>query len=242
MKKIISIIILSLLLTGCSAEYNLVINTDLTAKETNKIFSLASEVGENYASPKAGIIARINNNYYTDQFNKYSYEIFEKDEYAGAIFSRSYENLEEWSNSRFVTNIFYPGEIDENENIITITFKLNKEDGYLADIISDPDFYLSPVIINIKLKFKIIFGNYDTISNNILTWNYTSLNKKEELTFSFDKTQLSDGTKIDIINNNSSNITENSKFDILYILIGFFGIMFLGTLIIYIIYRNKNKI
>lgn len=242
MKKILIISILSLLLTGCSAECNIKINKNLSITESNKIYGIASNIGKNYATVETGIMARINSYYYYDEFSKYNYKVFDEDEYAGATFTRNYDTIEEWLDSHFVKTIFYKGTIEHNDDLITISFKLNNENGYLSPNISDPNFYLSPILINITIPFKIVDGNYDLINDNTLIWNYNGINISDELKFTFNKNLLKDGTKIDISNNKIIKTNKNNIINIIYILVGIFGIIFLGIFLIYKTYRKKNKI
>jgi len=243
MKKII-VIMIAILLTGCTADCNLTINKDLSMSESVEVLNKTSIIEEGYDLPRTGIMSRINSYYDTDYFDDYSYDLVLEDINSGAIFERKYDTILTYNDSFFLNWLFDDIDILQTDKLITMTFHLSESSVFESDPL-DSDFVFNYVNINIKNPYKITAGNYDSINDDTLTWNYSSSNLKDELTFTFDTSILTNGTIVSnpvSINYTTVAVTQKDNFNMLYILIPIFGIILLGTGIVYIIYKKKNDV
>lgn len=244
MKKVF-IIIVAFLLTGCSADCTLTINKDLSMKESVTVLNATSVIESGYDLPKTGIMARINTYHNYEQFGDYTYKLVLGDIDSGATFNRDYDSINNYDDSFFMTWLFNKMALNQKGNLVTATFNLSDTSVFAANQ-DDPSFVFDYANINVKIPYKITTGNYDSINTDTATWNYTATNLKNELTFTFDTSTLTDGTKIKKpvnINDVTTIITtKKDNFNMLYILIPIFGIIFLGAGIIFAIYKKKNNV
>lgn len=239
MRNTILLIVAVLLLTGCTADYNLTINSDLTVDESVTIFN-SNEVLENgYVNLRTGIMARVNSYYFTDQFHAYKYEVVQGDENSGAKFIRKHKSLESYFETFFVTNLFTNGIIIQNENLITIKADIVKDQSIFSEEELDYNFNFEYVNINIDTPYLITAGNYNSlnIEENKMFWKYTQDTLPMQIQFTFD---MSKSLEKEIVE--PEETSNNSNINIWYILIPIFVIMLAGLTYIYTLYKRNNKI
>lgn len=230
MKKII-LILTVLILTGCSANYNLDIDKSLSSNENININ------GDNRF--------KIDNNYtidtmYETVLNTYS-DILDKTKINNVEkyldnnnlslkINNTYSNLDELSKSYYFSLIYSNGlKSTTNENIITLSTD-NVIDNlwvFMSDMEDDP--LINQLSINIKVPYVVTINNADKIDEktNTYTWEYNFQTTNKTINISFDK--------------NNIFVPENkTKTIIIYVLI-FIIILGIGYLIYRLIQKNKNK-
>lgn len=227
MKKIV-LVLLILLLTGCSIEYNLKINKDLTveerieAVEENDFFKLYEYTN------KIDVINFIFEPYLEEiDAYSYNYDIISNDEFGGMFIKRKYSSLQDYINN--VDSIYYLFEnVDYSEynNIVTLK-TTGKFYNYNLD---DPE---RPAIENAKIIiepiFEVIESNADeVVKNSRYIWIINKNTLEKNITISFDKTK-----RIDVI-----NISDKIKIDytLLIIIVILLGFVILGLKLI-----NQDK-
>ncbi len=225
MRKIILFLVL-IIFTGCSVEYNLIINKDLVveeqikATETNAFFNMYK------FSDKSEVIGFIFEPYFeeTDK-SLYVYEMIDNNEMGGVLISRTFLSIQDYKdNTDAAKYLFEKINYDEHGKIITLkasNFYLYNED--------DPE---RPAINNAKITinsiFKVVEHNADEVKNNDYIWNTNKNTEEKEIIISFDKTKQ----------NNFININEEIKISYSVILIIILGI---GIVIFVIFIKNKEQ-
>lgn len=183
-----------LLLTGCTAEYNVTINKDLKVEEnvvvlgddrfkitgSYTIDSIYNALINNY-SDIYNIVKNNNINKYSDSGN------------LSASSEKSYNNLNDYVLSDYIKVLYSDGlSLKENGSVITIASD-NLMDNFwlfLDDMDSDP--LITELKINIKLPFVVTDHNADDVDedSNTYTWVYNQNNASKQISIEFDKDRL----------------------------------------------------
>lgn len=169
--KIILILLLTILLCGCTKEYNLIIANDKITEEFNISFDDTEENMQRY-----------NLDYFPLHANQeamYIKTIDKKDKLLKAKFNYTYKPSE-FVNANTINECFDTKEliVDEEEYYY---FKLGNLKGCMSDYNID---------INIITKNKVLENNADKVSKNKYTWHLTDKNKDEfNLEIKIDKTK-----------------------------------------------------
>lgn len=183
-----------LLLTGCTAEYNVTISKDLKVEEnvvvlgddrfkitgSYTIDSIYNALINNY-SDIYNIVKNNNINKYSDSGN------------LSASSEKSYNNLNDYVLSDYIKVLYSDGlSLKENGSVITIASD-NLMDNFwlfLDDMDSDP--LITELKINIKLPFVVTDHNADDVDedSNTYTWVYNQNNASKQISIEFDKDRL----------------------------------------------------
>ena len=215
------------IITGCSVEYNLNINEDGSVNEivvaqerTNKMESITRKKGQ--------------------QAVDYLYETFKRDNESKIVTNNSddkttstvtkkYINIDQYT-SNFKSDIFENINISKEKDEVTLEAKQSKALG------NDYDYspIYNDITINIKLPFKVIKNNADSISNNVYTWNIKENELKNiELVYS-------DNYEVEKVNVKINNKTYNFSYGI--IAIGSAVVLIITIVLIVFIKNRKNNI
>lgn len=218
MKKIFVILFIILFCFGCRANYNLVINEDLSIDES--VVGLEDENFYSvYSSSKSNVIKNVL--YPINEFlisKGYNFNEVEQDSMYGASISNSYLDLDDFKNNSKVYLQFYNSFNFNNEKGI-VTLSLN--DKVIWDGVSLERFIVDDGKVSITLPFKVIEHNADSHNDNTYTWNVNSTNDKNIL------------IKFDI---NSKN--EKSAFTVVFITVVIIIASF--SLLAYIYFKKSN--
>ena len=191
MKKLIFLLI-PFILTGCTVNYELEINEDLSLKEEITILTDESYFNKEGEEQRYQYIVDLGMK--EEGYNNYNY--LKKDGLYGGVATKTYLSLNDFKeNANSLKEMYDDIEIEYNDNIITINtvgkFNVNKivaisdQEGLDQSIPED-------VYFSVKLPFKVLEHNADKIDteNNIYYWiidNTTTENKSMMMQFDASK-------------------------------------------------------
>lgn len=225
-KKILLIIAVIFLITGCSVDYKATVYSNYRVKET------ASFIGRN------DILINYNENidtYLDSQIDSYekislfkTYKFNKKinDDFSYVKSTKIYRNLKSYIKSPIIEQLFE--DIDIKEENGTVTFTTIGE-TYYGQYFDDnqkhePEFFIDEITIKLRFHNEIIEHNADhlNVAENTLEWNINSNNQEPKLYFKLGSSKKYDIILIDMIYDNK-------------ITIGIIGIL---LFIIYLTWRN----
>lgn len=228
MNRIKKLIILSMILlfSGCTVNYKLTINSDLSANEE----VVASELSNRL---------KLNTGLNEKEAVNYLYEMFDRKELNTKINYRTknskveatvtgyHDNIDDYV-SNFTSDIFKEANLEKQDDIYTLSFdqtnKISKQES--RSLIYDK------VNVKIVLPFKVIENNADKVKGNEYSW---TLNKDEDLrkiSIKFDSKSVKDSKKLKI---------GNTVFNIKYSVIAFVGLILAIGIIITVVFINNKK-
>ena len=180
MRKLVKIILIGLLIVlmaGCSGNYNLKINEDLSVEEELDI----TIPNKNEAYQKTLNIFE-NNNIDKDKYNVSIYEETVKINYKDSFLSFEDYILNSKLYHQLFSNIQYKTSIDTIELSVNENIKLKNDNNKLngTNLID-----LDLLQINITNPFKVVSSNAELINENVYTWSIknTDVEKKIQLQF-----------------------------------------------------------
>lgn len=187
MKKIyiLFIILFILVCTGCKAEYNLVINEDLTVSE--EVFALEDDEFFN-EYPKSSIsrvielVMSMGKEYLDD--NNYNVEKI-IDEESGVKITNEFNSFDEYHKmSKFYTQLFNDIEYKKEGNVIELI--LEGEISQKSNIIER--YSIDEAVINVKIPFLVVSNNADKYDSktNTYTWFIDEKTNYKKIFINFD--------------------------------------------------------
>lgn len=236
--KYILLIIMIFILTGCSVDYSLNINSDEKVEETVIIITNNNDLTNAYGGTIKNAADMYINSYkvfFKEHNIKSRYNINDNE----TIFylTKTYENLEEYANSVFFTNLYQSAIVNRKNSSVRFS---NAGDYYGNILFGDTDTfvdnaqYIDDLNITMKFQNKIITANADESDeeNNIYKWH---INKKEFKNIVF---EVSNEKRYDII------IKEFLETKIIYIEIGLTisAAVIITALYFYIHNKRINKL
>lgn len=238
-KKLILAIFVALFTTGCTVDYNLLIE-DNKIKETTTFHQDSSDTDEKsymYSQYLEEYPIYIDEEYlYYDPNKKvegntyYDKSITDDSNGYNATYKAELK-LKEYNRSRFFNEAFAnrSSGYDKNEGcyyIIADNLKIFEQENNINHI---------NVSINI-VGYKVIESNQDSVNNNIYTWSFDRSDKgRKNITIKFKK----ENSNIEI--DPSDNKTEPNKVDSKYTMYIFYGILLLVIIIGYLIFRKMKQ-
>lgn len=227
MKKIIYLIILTFLLTGCSATVDLKITSD-TIYENFKIYDLKSNVYNYDGSLKEDISEKLR--YFNHDFNHYDVIDYEDGDYVGKNYS-FYIDYDSWKEfSRLRTCYDYVNMTKKDKNIY-----INTSPEYRCGYIFGGD----NVTLNISSDLIISDSNADIVNNNVHTW-YINNENYENKVISISLLSTEETVEEERIRIDNENIEKNNK-KIELIIYAVIIILIISGLIVTIKVKNSNK-
>lgn len=229
MKKIKIFIFLCsiLLLSGCSVEYNLTLNDDLTVSEkvvaterTKRMEALTKQKGE--------------------QAVNYLYNIFKRDDeditltsrdddyntYATAI--TSYEDINDYA-SKFSSDVFDNVNVTKDGNIIT--FSTEQKELLSSD--TNYSLLYDDITVNVTIPFEVTSNNADKVTGNTYTWNIKKNTDYKTIEFAY-----KEGNKEDKVNINVNDETYNIQYGVI-ITVGL--VIIIGSIVLFVYIKNKKN-
>lgn len=226
--KLVIICFLILLTSGCTVDYNLKINEDLSVNETVQ----AKESTKRMNSKT---------NLKGEEAVKYLYEMFKRDNEninlsskeenneTVATASTSHTSLEKYT-SVFTSDIFKDVSVTQKGHELTLIAVQTKLIGNneLRNLVYDE------LNVNIDVPFNVLESNADEKNGNIYTWNIKESDTPKTIKITFDTKKKKDSANISI-----GNEVLNIKYE--YIGIGILIALILGIVIFVAIKNKKNN-
>lgn len=223
MKKHFLILLVITLCFGCTANYKLKINKDLTVEENITGLENDEFFNKYYKSTKSHVVDFVmatKEDYLKE--HKYSIKETSQNDLYGAIVSKTYSSIEDYySNSKAYLQYYNSFNINNENDIITISLK-----DKLPQNGNSPDRYMvDNGTVSITLPFEVIDNNADKYDKkkNTYTWNVDSSNDKE-IFIKFD-----------------SNKLLSEKFNFIYPIIFIFIAFVALFLILFFVKKNKRR-
>ena len=191
MKKILFLIPMLLIITGCSVTDNITITKDLTVEEKINMAESSEFFASRYKELPITVIKSIldtGNRKNTLIENGYSYEIVENNAYPSVDATKKYNSLEEFANSSIFNKQLYKNiTVTENNGLIT----LHASDIIFQDEFDQEIYTFDICSISITLPYVVEDNNANTFykKTNTYTWNF----KKDEIrdiTLTFNKNKI----------------------------------------------------
>lgn len=180
-KRVIVLLILSFLLTGCSITYNLEIDGDDYIESTS---ALGDYAVDNYRafeiySTKPIPLSKLDpvqseSDEKIKSINYYDIEDISKDDYFGLKYSGKFgKNKVSFENSSILSFGVGNFNFKTEDNISTIEVPVGIKLFEQYDSLDE-------IVVNIKSKYEVLENNADEINNNTYTWYITRSNYKNK--------------------------------------------------------------
>ncbi len=225
-KKIFLLILVTILLSGCSVKYNLYINEDLSVNETvvayEEINLFKVKTGQN-AKVAANSLFQANK----IKDKEYTFTTIEDDNIVESTASISFDSLEEYRNY-FKTDLIKEVNITEKDNIVTLEYE---QDVKLTDESSKSLPYES-IEIRIYVPYMVTETNAERVEGKTYIWTIKKEQDLKDIKISFNKSETDTSKKF-----NFGLFEVNIKYSVIMIS----GIITVGLLIVLIVYINNKK-
>ena len=226
-KKIILLILVMLLFSGCSVNYDLYVNSDLTVNERVTAYE-----GADSLKTKTGQEAKAAANTFYDLYKidgvNYSFSTVENNGLVTSITTTSFKSLEDYE-EYFKSDIVKEVNITKKDSNITIEYKQNVP---LNDYSSRSLIY-DDITVNLNIPFKVTKHNADSVKGNTYTWNINKDGKLKDIKITFNKDETSTSRVFDF-----GFFKINVKYSVLLVS----GLVLVLLIIIGIVYiRNKKN-
>lgn len=240
MKKKILILLMLIILSGCTVKENININADGSVSEKTNI-SFDNEMAVNYDTPTK--YAEDFLKYYNNaiELKNYSYDVSENKSNTDVVFNRKTAKLcDGIKYGLFVDNLYSDIECSEDDYYYII--KSNSQQ-LLSKPMSEKKFDVERVELNIKVPIPLEENNADNVSNNTYTWFFdenTDSNKSvylkinKTLLENKNKVEKEQKTKEETIKKNVSNIK------IIGVIVVIFALLILIVCTLYKKYKNNK--
>ena len=164
MKKIKLVILVCgmVLLSGCSAEYNLTIDETIMEENISAIFDKKTE--SDYASRMEKIRRTSYYNFDTRENEYYTFNKTEDDNNIFLNYNYKYTNNNLYK-SEAVSRCYYKRIVNVTENNITIN-----TDNQVACIYKDGNKEIDSITVNIRTDLIVLEHNADKVNDKVYTW------------------------------------------------------------------------
>ena len=229
-KKVILLILVILLFSGCSVQYDLYINEDLTVNEKVTATEDTNSLRKNTGVDPKNAANSIFKSYKIDG-TQYSFSTIEKNSNVTSTASTSFKTLDEYEDY-FKSDIVKEVNITKKDNFVTLEYK---QDVPLSTYSSKSLVYDS-IQVNINVPFKVTEENADIVKGNTYTWNIRKDEDLKNMKLTFDTNETVDSK---IFNFGFFKI--NVKYSVLAV-VGFIAIILGIVLVVYIRNKKNNQI
>lgn len=198
MKKFGVLIVLTLLLSGCTLNYNLNIDNNMIFTEKIKVTESNSVISK-FALYASDYVDTSINDYTNDpDYGNYTIKKTTNNDVSGGIATATYMDFNQFRVQDKLKDYFFSDvEMSTDGNIITLEFTSNTTNTLLSNNSSEETTVntdgaaLNKANISITLPFKVINSNADKVDkkNNTYTWTYDTMNQDKSITLSFDKSK-----------------------------------------------------
>lgn len=225
MKKVLFLMIILFILSGCKAKYEIDIKNDLSVYEN--ISGLEDDKFYNLFDSSKSDVVKLVIAPYKDIINSdYAFKEFKDGNLFGAKVSKKYDSLDSYYDSFGFYKVYFKDlEIKKEKNIVSISLTSKKNNDLLSN-----RYVIDSGEIIISLPFKVSKHNADKVSGNKYIWNF----------------DLTDKTKSDIYIEFDSKNNISMKKNNYIIFGGFILLILVASFIVYKYYKfaqdTRNKI
>ena len=231
------LIIIVFIVSGCSADYNLLVTSNHKIKENLKLFMKNDQLPENVVNIKEYFKNQITSYSDVEEYQKYNFDYKIGKEVSYVQMDKWHTSFEEYQNSTIYGELFDDILIIENSEYITFETagRYLYSNLFAEPEMADPDFIIDGINVKIRLHNKIIESNADNFDekNNTLEWSITSKDETKSIYFKMSHEKRYDIILIDFILLNKKVLIPISLA--LVIIIG-------SGLYFYVVYKKNNSI
>ncbi len=191
MKKVIILLLLVFLITGCDVRTNITINKDLVVKEEVRMTGTSDFFATYYKNLPITVVNDMLNTANRKEIltnNGYKYEINQDERYPAVIATKSYSSIKEFTEKTiFKEQYFTNFETSTKDNLVTINANGFKKYD------QNPEYYaIDKCSIRIKVPFIVTESNADSYDakTNTYIWNIELETKDKEIKITFDKNKI----------------------------------------------------
>ena len=228
--KIILLILVMLLFSGCTVNYNLYINDDLTVNEKITAVEDSSEL-KTLTGQDPKVAANSIYDYYKIDGVKYNTSTISDDFQTTSTVSTSFNSLEDYEDY-FTSDIVKEVNITKKGSLITLEYK---QDTPLSSYSSQSLLY-DNVQVSIEVPFKVTEHNADEINGNTYIWIIKKDDELKNIKITFNKDETETSKRINVLGFFEINV----KYSILFIL-GFIVIILAIVLVVYKQNKKNNR-
>lgn len=236
--KIIIILCITFIITGCSVDYHLLVNDKKQVIETVKFTRPNSEILQYNDSVNLYLSNQINTYKNISMFKDYEFTKQQGKDYSSIIITKQYDNFQGLKDSVIFNQLFEDAVIINNEEQMIVQtvgeYYYEKLYGDSKDK-PDPTFYVGDINIKVKFYNNIIENNADIFNeiDNTLLWKITSEDKEKNIYFKIGNQKKYDIIFIDFFNRNKT---------VVIIIFSLITLLTFTVLYIYFFARRSNKI
>jgi hypothetical protein len=224
-KKLL-LLVMIILLSGCSVEYNLTINEDSSVNE--KV--VAKEV-TNRMKANTGLGEDQSVNYLYKMFDRNSLKTkintIEKDSTTISTVTGSHKSLDKYAKN-FSSDVFDEAIVERDGNKVTLIFDQSK----VLSSTATRGLIYDDITVNITVPFKVLEHNADTYKKDTYTWEIKKDAKLRQIKITYDESNL--------INSKTFSIGD-LKFNVSYVFIVVAIIVLIVLTIVAVVYVNNKK-
>lgn len=236
MKKKISIFIILLILTGCTASANINIDYNGNIKE-EIVINFENKKAVNYNTPTEYAKSFID--YYDNaiRYKKYSYQISENKNDTDVTFYKEENNICETIKYSLFSQYLYKNiECIEDEEYYTVE---SINDNLISKPLSEKKFDVTKVNLNITVPGGLVENNADNVSKSTYTWIFdqsTDISKK--VYFKISKNRMKEEKQKEELKIHNKKVTNiGTKIFTIFIII---LIISISGMILYKKYKNNR--
>lgn len=192
MKRIIILLSIIFLLTGCTVKENIKINKDLSVEEKIEMHESRDFFNSRYKMLPINIVKDILYSNDRDKVlkeNGYDFKIENNSNYPYVIANKKYSTIEDFTNNTIFKNQYFNNVVTSNNNNL---ISINASDFILHDEQDVNYYYVDNLYINITLPYVVTDNNADKYkaSTNTYTWIINDKTENKEIKLTFDKNRL----------------------------------------------------
>lgn len=204
--KLLFLIILSFLVSGCSIEYNLLVNDKREVEETVNVGRMNAAIMEVNTDISSYLNEQISSYKQVDMFKRYEFNKHVGKTRSFVSLKRNYPSLNDYSYSPIFRNIFEGVSIVANEKYVVFNTvgKYYYKNVYGDEEEIEPDSFVDDISIKIKFFNKVIDSNADNVNNksNILEWKLLPQDTSKSIYFKISNEKRYDIIIIDFLEKN----------------------------------------
>ncbi len=233
MKKIICLLVLMLLLSGCTVKSNITIQYDGSVKE--EVFVLTDNSSfKDDEDFKEVVDNKINSYKNILDFRNYEYSYEKESELSGAKVYKNYDNIcNFFGNSVFNQYVYKYIDCNEQEDFIEIK-NSTPYITYCPECGNWPS--LDNVSFSITLPIEALENNADEVDKNTYIWKYDSNTKDKDFYLKISKTKLKEYEKTHL-----KTLKIKKKVKIGFVIIGVIAVFIAIMFVTKILYKKHQE-
>jgi len=232
--KLAIIVLLSMLLVGCSSEVSFNINEDLSVDfeiKASETLAELNDIGADFFLTHEYVmdLKQKSVDYYKGLYPEFSYQLYNVDDVYYGVASRKFNYITDIKNSNFFQESFSEVNVTKKRDIVNVSLK-ELRSSYISDVYGNEN----EIVINVTLPYVVTSNNADKVDliNNVYSWIVNQ--NTEDIIFSFDSSKIYEYSE------DGSDKMKDNKFNILVCsVIGGF-VCFIGIVVGIKFLKNKN--